>query len=77
MSIFTFQIGTPSQDVVQQAVNRASAGLAPGTKNRRGRALEEMAQFYLAHCLKQEGLPEAILDIDIGQEKPKGRRKQP
>lgn len=65
VAVMSFQIQNAAQSVVDQALKRAGAGLPPGTRNKRGRSLEQLASQYLAISIEQESqIPLAKIERD-------------
>lgn len=54
IAIFTFEIQNAARAIVDEALKRAGAGLPPGTKNKRGRSLQELASAYLAQVIEHD-----------------------
>jgi len=78
-AVLTFEVQNASKDIVQQALKRASGGLPPGQKNKRGLALVAMATDYLAMQLtEQTGVPlQKIKEPDLQADQAKAKRKRP
>jgi hypothetical protein len=51
IAVMTFQVQNAAKAIVEEALKRASANAPPGSRNKRGRALEELARLYLSVTL--------------------------
>ena len=76
-AVLTFEVQNTARDIVQQALKRASGGLAPGQKNKRGLALVAMATDYLATQLtEQTGVPLKETKPDLQADQPAASKKK-
>lgn len=76
--VMTFNVQNSAKTIIDQSLKRASAGLTPGVKNKRGKSLEALAAAYLAMELEGEtSVPIAKVEADRSAappEKPKRKR---
>jgi len=78
-AVLTFEVQNSARDIVQQALKRAGGSIAPGQKNKRGKALVAMATDYLAGQMTEEtGVPLDQLQGDLSpdEEAPPPKKKK-
>lgn len=68
VAVMTFQVQNAAKTVVEEALKRAGAGLPPGTRNKRGRSLEELATAYLATLAEEDQVP--LVQIEAERKEP-------
>jgi len=76
VAVMTFQVQNAAKTIVEEALKRAGAGLSPGTRNKRGRSLEQLATRYLSALAEEEDqVPLAEIEAQLKEPAPKPKRR--
>lgn len=76
VAVLTFQSRNTAQAIINEALKKAAADLPSGVKNKRGRALEDLASAYLGMCLEEESqVPLAKIEKERLKPPPKRKRR--